>query len=207
MVAILLDSSLLVSASLPLHGKDHTVQKQPGPGVLALLASPAGVWAFSDGRPPSANMSTRGEILSFILANPGVYLREISDDLALPMGVVQYHVWVLNRDGELDECRSGRYRRLFGATRYEEDERRMISLMRQGTAGKIVAALVDEGPIAHARLAALLGLSSQALSWQMRRLRATGVVELAPLSDHEGKRYRLADGFREEAASWRARGP
>ena len=135
-------------------------------------------------------MTTRGEVMSFILANPGVYLREISEDLGLSMGVAQYHLWVLAKDGEVEECRCGRYRRFFGAGRYEDAERLVISLLRQGTTGRILAALAEDGPLTHLRLSRVLGLSSQALSWQMKRLKDIGVVETGIQGG-----YRLAEGL------------
>jgi len=151
-------------------------------------------------------MSTRGEIMSYILTNPGVYMREVSEDLGLSMGAVQYHIWVLSKNGEIEEYRIGRYRRFFGAAKYGETERKVISLLRQGTAGKIIMALTEEGPMPHGPLAAMLGLSSQALSWHVRRLRAMGVIELAPMIDHEERSYRLTDCFLEEATVLRTQG-
>jgi len=195
-VVLLLDSSLLVSVSLSNHRPSQAHSPEQGATPLSLLATPAGVWAFADGRYLSANMSTRGEIMAYILTNPGVYLREISEDLALPMGVVQYHLWVLTKKGELEECRSGRYRRFFGATRYGETERRMLSLLRQGTAGRILTAL-SKGPLAHAKLADVLGISSQALSWHMKRLREMGVVEVE-ISNDRGRLYVLEGHLRRE---------
>ena len=177
LTVMLLDSSLLVSASLP---QRHLTPSSPQSNTatpLALLATPAGAWSFADGRYLSANMPTRGEVMSFILTNPGVYLREISEDLGLSMGVAQYHVWVLAKNGEVEECRCGRYRRFFGAGRYQEEERVVISLLRQGTTGRILAALAEDEPLTHLSLSRVLGLSSQALSWQIRRLKDIGVVE------------------------------
>jgi predicted transcriptional regulator len=145
-------------------------------------------------------MSTRGEIMAFILTNPGVYLREISNDLALPMGVVQYHLRVLGKNGELEEYRSGRYRRFFGANRYPECERRVLALLRQGTSGRILVALAQE-PLAHLRLASVLGISSQALSWHMKRLREMGIV-LIEMSSQGDRRYVLADGFRQDIQAY-----
>jgi len=145
-------------------------------------------------------MSTRGEILAFIYTNPGVYLREISDDLALPMGVVQYHLRVLGKNGELEEYRSGRYRRFFGANRYPENERRVLALLRQGTSGRILVALTRES-LAHAKLASALGVSSQALSWHMKRLREMGIV-LVEMSSQGERRYVLADGYGEEVKAY-----
>jgi predicted transcriptional regulator len=133
--------------------------------------------------------------MAFILTNPGVYLREISEDLGLAMGVVQYHTWVLTKNGEVEECRSGRYRRFFGAGRYQEDEREVISLMRRGTTGKILLALSENQVLAHVRLARLLGISSQALSWQMRLLKRVGVVDTFETQVRGELSYRLVDGI------------
>lgn len=129
--------------------------------------------------------------MAYILINPGVYLREISEDLGLSMGAIQYHTWVLTKNGEVEECRSGRYRRFFGAGRYQEEERLVISLLRQGTTGRILETLGGNGPLAHMTLAKILGISSQALSWQMKRLKETGIVEMVSVQGQQEREYRL----------------
>jgi predicted transcriptional regulator len=136
-------------------------------------------------------MTTRGEIMAFILTNPGVYLREISEDLGLSMGVVQYHTWVLTKNGEVEEYRSGRYRRFFGAAKFGEEERMIISLLRQGTTGRILVALSGDQPLTHMKLAAFLGMTSQALSWQLRRLKVMGIVETVAIQGQPERGYRL----------------
>lgn len=132
--------------------------------------------------------------MAFILINPGVYLREISEDLALPMGVVEYHLWVLTKEGRLEDCKTGRYRRFFGAGKYQEFERTVLSLLRQGTAGRTLVAL-SGAPVTHTGLAKMLGVSSQALSWHMRRLGDMGMIETMP-SSCGTRLYRLADPVR-----------
>jgi len=132
--------------------------------------------------------------MAFILTNPGVYFREISEDLGLATGVVQYHTWVLTKNGEIEECRSGRYRRFFGAAKYDETERKIISLLRQGMAGKILTLLSEGQPLTHMKLAELLGTSSQALTWHMKRLESMGMVETAVLQGQPRRTYRLVDG-------------
>jgi predicted ArsR family transcriptional regulator len=196
LTVMLLDTSLLVSASLPHRSLAPDTSQQSGATPLALLAGPSGVWGFADGRYLSANMTTQGGIMAFILTNPGVYLREISEDLGLSMGAVQYHTWVLTKNGEIEECRTGRYRRFFGAAKYGEEERVIISLLRQGTTGKILVALSGDQPLTHVRLAALLGVSSQALSWQMKRLKTMGIVETTAVQGQPERWYRLVDGVR-----------
>jgi biotin operon repressor len=94
------------------------------------------------------------------------------------MGVVQYHVWALTKAGEVEDCRMGRFRRFFRVGAYKEMERKVISLLRQDTAGRILVLLSDGRAISHVKLANLLGVSSQALSWQMGRLKSRGFVEV-----------------------------
>ena len=193
-VAVLFDASVLVDSSVA-QGRHGVLQgaQQYGGNTILQVAAPLGNWTFASG-PNPANLSTRGEIMAFILTNPGVYMREVSEDLGLPMGTVQYHTWMLAKNGEVEECRTGKYRRFFGAGKYTETERKVISLLRQGTAGKIVKLLSEEQPLAHMKLAELLGLSSQALTWHMKRLESMGVVENAFFQGQPMRTYRLVDG-------------
>jgi DNA-binding transcriptional ArsR family regulator len=193
-VAVLLDASVLVDSSL-VQGRHGIAQGAQLNGVNTILqvATPLGNWTFASG-PYPANLSTRGEIMAFILTNPGVYMREVSEDLGLPMGTVQYHTWMLAKNGEVEECRTGKYRRFFGAGKYTETERKVISLLRQGTAGKIVALLSEDQSLTHMKLAGLLGLSSQALTWHMKRLDSMGIIETGVFQGQFRRTYRLVDG-------------
>ena len=140
--------------------------------------------------------------MAFILTNPGVYMRELSEDLGLSMGVVQYHIWVLTKNGEIEDCKTGKHRRFFGASRYGEVERRVISVLRQGTAGRILQALSTGEPLSHTSLAALLGVSSQALTWHMKRLRGMGMVEVGPFQGRMERDYRLVWGIAEKVRAF-----
>jgi predicted transcriptional regulator len=140
-------------------------------------------------------VSTRAEILGFITNNPGSYLRDVSEEMGLAIGDVQYHLWILIKNGEIIDRRDGRYRRFFESGKYSEMEQKVISTLRQDTAGRILIRLAGEQSVSHMQLANMLGLTSQAVTWQMGRLRLTGLVEVIPGS--EGKSYRLADCARE----------
>ena len=188
-----MDSPVLVSI-LP-----HQNQAQPplspgGSGQPTYASGSAQLWDFTSRPGDSANLTNREVILSYITANPGVYLRELSEDLGLCMGVVQYHVWALTRDGQVEDCRSGRFRRFFRARTYQETERIVMSLLKQGTTGRILALLARRQPLAHTKLAWILGISSQGLSWQMGRLRRFGIVEASTFGSTMAKEYRLTDG-------------
>jgi predicted ArsR family transcriptional regulator len=194
LVVMLLDSTFVVSVLLQVQS--HT----PGRSVRAndnrsslLFVTPFGDWGFADGQSLSTNMSTQGEIMAYISSNPGVYLREVSGDLGLPMGVVQYHIWVLMKSGQIEDFRSGRYRRFFSAARYGELERKVISQLKQGTAGRILTLLAEGKSLDHTRLAALLGITSQGLTWQMNRLKTLGLVESVTVNHRPERLYTLTD--------------
>jgi predicted transcriptional regulator len=122
------------------------------------------------------NQSTRMSIYSYVESNPGLHFRALSKGLNLPVGVLQYHLGLLVSKGLLSTYQDGRYKRYFKSKSFSETAMKVISLLRNGTSGKILAALFTKPQTTHKDLAARLCLSSQALSWQMRRLEKIGVV-------------------------------
>jgi DNA-binding MarR family transcriptional regulator len=192
-IALLLGSSLLVSSAQQQRARSAPFR----PGAVYQSIQFAGVsqqWGLANGQNDSVYQSTRTDILAYIYANPGVYLRELSEDTGLAMGVVEYHVWALLKDGKVEDFRSGRFRRFFATAMYGETEQKVISLMRQETPSRILSTLSKEEEVTHVGLAATLGVTSQALTWQMGRMRGMGVIE-GSSSPRENARtsYRLTE--------------
>jgi len=123
------------------------------------------------------NQTTRMNIYNFIIDNPGLHFRALSIYLDLPIGVLQYHLGLLVSRGLLSTYRNGRYKRYFESMRFTEIEMKVISVLRNGTSGKIVVALFEKPQTTHKDLATQLNISSQALSWQMNRLESLGFVK------------------------------
>jgi predicted transcriptional regulator len=121
------------------------------------------------------NQSTRIQIYNLIQNNPGIYFREICDCLGLSIGTVQYHLDLLMKRGFVTAKQDGRYKRYFEAEKYAEPEMRMISFLKHSTTRHILIALQAD-VCTHKELTDLLGISSQALTWQMNRLRKTGFI-------------------------------
>lgn len=121
------------------------------------------------------NQSTRVEIYNLIKNDPGIYFREICDRLGLSIGNVQYHLNLLENRGLLLVKQDGRYKRYFEVGKYSETEMQMISLLKHPTMARILTFL-HASPQTHGGLADILGISSQALSWQMNLLKKTGFV-------------------------------
>ena len=123
------------------------------------------------------NQSTSIEIYNFVKDNPGIHFRGICDNLGLSFGVVQYHLGLLTRVGLLLVRRDRQYKRYFEIKRFGETEMKMISLLRHETVRRILAVLSERDSIFYKDLAVKLDISSQALTWQMNRLRKTGLVD------------------------------
>lgn len=123
------------------------------------------------------NQTTRMDIYSFVKDNPGLHFRALSDYLGMPIGVLQYHLGLLVNGGLLSTYKDGRYKRYFESKRFTETEMKVISVLRNGTSGKILVALFEKPQMTHKELALELNISSQALSWQMNRLENLGFIK------------------------------
>jgi predicted transcriptional regulator len=122
------------------------------------------------------NQTTRMQIYNFITDNPGVNFRGICSALALPIGVVQYHLTVLDKGNFISDCRDGRNKRFFKSRKFSDTEMKIISALRHETVEKILTILHDEESEAHGKLAQRLDISSQALTWHMKQLQQDGLV-------------------------------
>jgi predicted transcriptional regulator len=158
------------------HGQLRNIPRANVEGVLAFPAFSMFNLRSQNEASTLLNQSTRMSIYCFVENNPGLHFRALSTSLNLPIGVLQYHLGLLVSKGLLSTYQNGRYKRYFKSKSFSEAAMKVISLLRNGTSGKIVAVLFAKPQTTHKDLAARLSISSQALSWQMRRLEKMGVV-------------------------------
>jgi predicted transcriptional regulator len=119
---------------------------------------------------------TRQEIYLYIKDNPGVHFRGICDGLGLSVGVVQYHLSVLEHAGLINAVTDGQNKRYFEHNTFKETDTKLVSLMRHYTTAKILTMLAQDGSALHRDIADCLGISSQALTWQMNQLKNAGLA-------------------------------
>ncbi len=122
------------------------------------------------------NNSTRTQIYNYIKGNPGVQFRGICAALSLPVGLAQYHLGVLIKAGLVSFFRDGRYKRFFQSKKFSKKEMLTISLLRHKTAKLILEALLHKKQLSHGELACEVSITSQALTWHMKRLEKTEFV-------------------------------
>jgi len=128
-------------------------------------------------RSPLPENSTRMEIYNFISANPGFQFRAICSGLGLSIGVVQFHLALLQKAGLISAIRKGKYKRFFAKGEFTLKQMETIATLRLSTVKSIVKSLLEGKQVPHHKLAAQLSISSQGLTWQMNRLRKTGIVQ------------------------------
>ncbi len=126
---------------------------------------------------PLPENSTRTEIYNFINANPGVQFRAICSSLGLSIGTVQFHIAILQKTGLITFIRQGKYKRFFTARNYTKKQMETIATLRLNTVKNILKTLLQGKHISHHQLAMHLSISSQGLTWQMNRLRETGLIQ------------------------------
>jgi DNA-binding transcriptional ArsR family regulator len=120
---------------------------------------------------------TRTVIYNFISDNPGVQFRAICSGLGLSIGVVQFHLVQLEKNGLITSIRKGRYKRFFAARKFTRREIETIAMVKLNTVRDILKALLGAKRVSHHELAVRLSISSQGLTWQMNRLRESGLIQ------------------------------
>lgn len=119
------------------------------------------------------NNSTRTQIYNYIEGNPGVQFRGICAALSLPVGLAQYHLGILIKSGLVSFIRDGRYKRFFKSKKFSRKDMLTISMLRHETVKRILEALLSKKQLSHGELAYEVSITSQALTWQMKRLGKT----------------------------------
>lgn len=123
------------------------------------------------------NQTTRAEIYSLVKDNPGIHFRGICDNLALSIGMVQYHTGILVSAGFLSVYSDGKMLRYFNTGKYSARGMKIISLLRHKTRGKILKIISEKRAVTHGELASQLSITSQGLTWQIHNLEKEGVIQ------------------------------
>ena len=193
-IVVLMILSLALTGSLTSESEEGGALKL-GPTLPLVYGSLPRVASGSIMGQWMLNSSTRLTIYNYVSGNPGVHFRGICSGLGLTVGVVQYHLNRLTSQGLLSSRKDRRYRRYFEARRFSEEEMEVISTLRIETARRAISIILENPRITHGALAAILGISSQGLTWVMGRLKEEGTVGVE--SDCRSVRYSIKDEYME----------
>ena len=98
---------------------------------------------------------------------------------------------MLTKGGLVSNRRDGRNKRYFEPKKFSSIEMKIISVLRNETAGKILTILHDDKSVSHGKLAQRLDISSQALTWHMKQLKENGFV--TGLAEGNSIKYSLGE--------------
>ena len=149
---------------------------------------------------------TRSSIFELIKRNPGLHFRAICRVLDKKMGVVQYHISVLENAGLIRAIRDGRYKCFFSTDgeNVNPEDRDVVrdtlsdfikTNLRKTTPSKLIIHLVRENEASHQKLSQVAAVSPQAITFHTKRLAKFGIIE----SSKEGRQkfYRLSHSARD----------
>lgn len=133
----------------------------------------------------------RGYIYEYIENNPGVYLRKIVKDLGLPMGLVQYHLDILQREGLIRSVKLGMYKHHYSIAINDERLEVVLAFLIHKTVRDILVYLIEKPGSTQTDIAKFKQVSTPTISWHISRLASVGVI----IGMREGKniKFYIAD--------------
>ncbi|MDA4131300.1 MAG: winged helix-turn-helix transcriptional regulator [Thaumarchaeota archaeon] len=136
----------------------------------------------------------RWRIIEYIKSHPGTHLRKIKRDLGVSMGVVQYHLYTLEREKRIISQRRGLYKRFYPNLVFGEKDRDILNVLSQETEREILLFLIAKPNANNKEISQYAKISAGATTWHMKRLLESGLIQ----AKHEQSfvRYSLtADSF------------
>ncbi len=121
-------------------------------------------------------ITTRRKIYEEIVMNPGLHFRELQKRLDMPLGMLEYHLNVLEKEGVIVSKMDGKYKRYFANTSMNREERKIMGSLRSEIQRKIVIFLIENGKSRHSDIASGINITPSTLSYHISKLVKNGIV-------------------------------
>ena len=121
--------------------------------------------------------SRRIRILEFVETNPGSHFRRIKRELGLPMGVLQYHLYRLEKEKNIVGIRRGLYKRFYPRLDFEAEQQTILGVLFQETERDLLLYLLENPNTIQKELSEYARISSSSTHWHMKRLVRAGLVD------------------------------
>lgn len=121
--------------------------------------------------------SRRSQIMEYIKKHPGTHLREIKRELGVSMGVIQYHLYTLEREKRIISRRRGLYKRFYVNLLFAEKAQEILDVLSQETERDIILSLIGYSRATQKEISEYVRISPAGVSWHMKRLIESGLVE------------------------------
>jgi predicted transcriptional regulator len=121
---------------------------------------------------------TKDLVLGFVQSRPGSHLRQIKRELGLAMGVVQYHLYALEKERRIVSRRHGIYKRFYPNLVFSERQQVVLDVLSQESERDLMIRLLQAPGLSQKQLSAYAQLSQGTINWHMKRLIGSGLVKM-----------------------------
>jgi predicted transcriptional regulator len=125
---------------------------------------------------PPPPQGTRKRVNDYVASHPGTHARRIGKELGLSRGDLQYHLYILEKEGLIKTRRRGLYKFVFPSRLFGEKQEVVLSLLSQETPSEILLFLIQNPDSTQTDLVEHLRFSAATVSWHMDRMVKEGVV-------------------------------
>lgn len=126
---------------------------------------------------PPESEPRRDQIIAFIRNHPGTHLREIKREIDLAMGVLQYHLYKLEKDRVIVSRRRGLYKRYYTNLVFGETDLDVLDVLSQSSERDILLYITLNRGVNQRDLSTYSKLSVSTVLWHVKRLISSGLVE------------------------------
>ena len=123
------------------------------------------------------DIASRKRIYEEIVMNPGLHFRELQRRLNMPTGMLEYHLNVMIKDGVIIVREEGKYRRFFANTVMSSKERKILGLLSNDIARKIVIFVLENERVNHKKIVEYINLSPSTVSYHLNKLVKNGILK------------------------------
>ncbi len=119
----------------------------------------------------------RQSIFKYISDNPCTTTAEISRNLGINRGTLQYHLMMLNRQNRVIPYKTcGKIYYFLNERTYGEKEKAVLTSLKNEKHRRIISEILDCDRITHKTIAKRIGVSAPTINWHIRHLKEQGIV-------------------------------
>ncbi len=121
---------------------------------------------------------TKEKIFEFIKKHPGTHLRQVQRELEISMGVIQYHLYSLERERRVLSRRRGLYKRFYPNLVFGEYQQEILDILSQETERDLLLYLIQNPSATQKELSEYAKISAGTTNWHMKRMIDAGIVTM-----------------------------
>ena len=138
----------------------------------------------------------RQSIFKYISDNPCTTTAEMSRNLGINRGTLQYHLMMLKKRNRVIPYKTrGKIHYFLNESTYGEKEKVALAALKNEKHRRIISEILNSEQITHEKLAERIGVSAPTINWHIRHLKEEGIVR----ADTDGRHtaYSIDRGYSE----------